>query len=563
MQATIPQRVSNDNNYKIQNINLWKIAAIFIAAIFFIPTATIIASLFIPNQEIWQHLYQTILDEYLINSFVLASGVGIITVVLGVSTAWLVTMYQFPMSAVFKYALLLPMAFPAYIVAYTYTGILDVSGPFQEWIRMTFEVGYGEYWFPEIRSMQGAIFVMSLVLYPYVYLLTRAALLEQSICVLEVARTLGCRPLNVFIRVALPLLRPAIIVGLSLVLMEALADYGTVQYFGVNTFTTGIFRTWFAYDNSLGATQLSACLLSLIIILIYVEQYSRKQSKYFHSSNRYSKIIAKKLHGSHAWLTMLYCLLILILGFLLPLFFIIQWSFITYHQVIDEEFVRLVWNSFVLAITTAVIAVVVSLFLVYGKRRYKGFIMPTILKILSYGYAVPGVIIAAGVMTPVVWFDKNLNVVVKQLLNLEIGLIFSSGVSILVFAYLVRFLAISLNTLDTSIQKIKPSIDEATMSLGFRSFSMIKKIHIPMMKSGLLTALLMIFVDVLKELPATLILRPFNFNTLAVKTYELANEERLYDAAIPSLAIVLVGLIPVIILSLSINRSRPGDHAAS
>ena len=556
------ENIANSRYHEL-SFNFWKIAAIIIAVIFFLPVASILSSLFIPNAEIWQYISESLWNQYLINSLILVIGVGSGTVIIGISTAWLVTMCDFPGSGFYKYALLLPMAFPAYIIAYTYTGIFDVTGPLQIWLRDSFDLAYGDYWFPEIRSMGGAIFVLTLVLYPYVYLLTRSALLEQSVCVLEVSRTLGCNSYNMFFRVALPLIRPAVIVGLSLVLMETLADYGTVQYFGVVTFTTGIYQTWFGLDSSLGASQLSAILLSLVVLLIFIEQYSRRQRKYFHSSNKYSTITPKKLTGFISFCSSLYCLGIIFFGFLLPFYFLLKWSFLTYATIIDNEFVMLIWNSLKLAIITGILAIGLSLFIAYGKRRFKGTLMPFILRMLSYGYAIPGVIIAVGIMLPVVWFDKQISMVLKNSFDVEVGLLISGSIFILVFAYLVRFLTISLNTLDTSLQKIKPSIDEAALSLGVKSFSMIRKIHMPMIKTSLLTAFLMIFVDVLKELPATLLLRPFNFNTLAVRTYELANEERLIDAAFPSIAIVIVGLIPVIILSQTINQSRPGNNVSS
>ena len=543
------------------HLNIWKITALVIAVILSIPVITVLTSLFFPNQEIWQHLFETLLHRYVLNSFTLMVGVGLITIIIGVSCAWLVTMCNFPGKHFFVFALLLPMAIPAYIIAYTYTGVFDVMGPFQTWLRHTFELSFGEYWFPEIRSMGGAIFVMSMVLYPYVYLLTRAALIEQSVCVLEVSRTLGCGPVRMFFSVAMPLIRPAIIVGVSLVMMETLADYGTVQYFGVLTFTTGIFKTWFGLDNSLGAAQLSAILLGFIIVLICLEQYSRRHAKYFHSSTKYTPITPVQLTGIRAILSTLFCGLVFFLGFALPVYFLIKWSLLTHSEMIDGDFWQLIWNSLSLALITAVCALLLSLIIVYGKRKFPDNFMSSILRFLSLGYAVPGTIIAVGVLLPFAWFDNHVNKIMVSMFNIDTGLILSGTIIVLVFAYLVRFLAISLNTLDASMQKVKPSLDEAAMTMGAGSATVITKIHLPLIRGSVLTAFLLVFVDVLKELPATLILRPFNFNTLAVKTYELANEERLIDAASPALAIVLAGLIPVILLSISINRSRPGSYA--
>lgn len=545
---------------KIQ-INTWKIAALLIAVLFSIPVITILYNLFVPNTELWRHLADTILGDYIVNSLILMVGVGGITILLGVSTAWLVTMCQFPGSRLFSFLLLLPMAMPAYIIAYTYTGILDVSGPLQNWIRDSFGLSYGEYWFPEIRSISGAILVMSLVLYPYIYLLSRAAFIEQSICVLDVARSLGCSAYRMFFTVALPLVRPAVMVGLSLVLMETLADYGTVQYFGVPTFTTGIFRTWFGMDNSAGAAQLSAMLLGFIVLLIYLEQYSRRRSRYYHSSSRYQIITPFKLRRTQAFSAVVYCTMIILLGFVLPVWFLFKWSLLSYRDTVDEEFIRLLWHSLYLAGITATLAIILSLIIAYTKRRFSGRMMSFVMRTLSLGYAIPGTIIAVGVMLPFAWLDNKISEWLNHLLGLDTGLLLSGSIFVVVFGYLVRFLAISLNTIDASLNKVKASLDEAAMSMGAGSIRIIKQIHLPMIRGSLLTAFLLVFVDVLKELPATLILRPFNFNTLAVKTYELANEERLIDAAVPAIAIVLVGIIPVILLSRSINNSRPGQNA--
>ncbi len=547
----------------LSNINLWKVSSVLLALFLSIPLLTILFSVFVPSGEVWQHLFDTVLKEYVFNSLLLMLGVGLLTFVIGVASAWLVTMCQFPGCRMFSWMLLLPMAMPAYIIAYTYTGILDVSGPLQDWIRLSFDLGFGDYWFPEIRSLGGAVLLLSLVLYPYVYLLARAAFIEQSICVLEVSRTLGCGAYRMFFKVALPLARPAILVGLSLVLMETLADYGTVQYFGVPTFTTGIFRTWFGLGNNMAAAQLSAFMFLFVIILVYLEQYSRNQSRYFHTSSKYSQINPIPLKGMVSILAFLLCGGVVFFGFIVPVYFLIQWALETYASVVDEEFIKLIWHSFTLAFITSVVALAMALFLAYGKRRYSGPWMNNIVRFVGLGYALPGTIIAVGVMLPFAWFDNALDAWLKDSFGISSGLLLSGGLFILVVAYLVRFLAISVNSVDAALAKVKPTMDESGRTMGLKDGEIIKKIHIPMIKGSILTAALLVFVDVLKELPATLILRPFNYNTLAIRTFELANDERLADAATPALTIVLVGIIPVILLSLSIAKSRPGHNARS
>jgi iron(III) transport system permease protein len=538
----------------------WNSALVILSLLFSIPLAVILGSVFFPETEVWSHLADTVLTDYISNSLILLVGVGSLALILGVVPAWLVTMYRFPLSRYLEWALLLPMAMPAYIIAYSYTGMLDVAGPLQTSLREITGWHYRDYWFPEVRSLWGAICMMSLVLYPYVYLLARAAFIEQSICVLEVSRTLGCNTFNAFRRVALPLARPAIMVGLSLVVMETLADYGTVQYFGVSAFTTGIFRTWFGLGNSLAAAQLSALLLMFIAAFLYLEKRSRRQARFHHTSSRYSSLLQQKLNTTQGVIALILCATPMILGFIVPVLFLIDLALDTYSQVLGKDFYLLLFHSLLLAFATAVLALMIALFMAYSNRNTDSAINRFMVRFVSMGYAIPGTVIAVGVLIPFAWFDNTLDAFLTQHFNISSGLLISGTVFTLIFAYLTRFLAVSINTVEAALGKIKPVMDEVAKTNGLSSGSIIKRIHIPMMRGSLLTALLLVFVDVLKELPATLILRPFNFNTLAVRTYELANEERLADAAVPALAIVLAGIIPVIMISNSISRSRAGNE---
>ena len=540
---------------KFSRLNL---ALILLALFFCIPIVIVCGSLFFPAKDIWPHLIDTVLTDYIFNSLVLLIGVGFFSLLLGVIPAWLVTMYQFPMSRYLEWAILLPMSMPAYIIAYSYTGVFDAAGPVQTIMRELTGWEYNDYWFPEVRSLGGAITMLSLVLYPYVYLLARASFIEQSICVLEVSRTLGCNAMDAFRRVALPLARPAIIVGLSLVLMETLADYGTVQYFGVSAFTTGIFRTWFGMDNSLVAAQLSAILLLFVVVFLYLERRSRKQLAFNHTSNRYSPLLKQKLKNSSAFFAFVICFAPLLFGFVLPASFLGQWAISTYSEALDINFYILLLNSLSLAFITALLALVIALFLGYSNRNSRLFINRFLVRFISLGYAIPGTVIAVGVLIPFAWFDNSLDEFLTLHFNFGSGLLISGTLFILIFAYLVRFLAVSINTVEAALGKIKLEMDEVAKTTGMSRVRIMRRIHVPIMRGSLLTALLLVFVDVLKELPATLILRPFNFNTLAVRTFELANEERLAEAAVPALAIVIVGIIPVIMISNSISRSRPG-----
>ncbi|ULX57907.1 iron ABC transporter permease [Ectothiorhodosinus mongolicus] len=543
---------------RIRRPDAWGVSTLLIAAILALPVLVIFAHVFIPASEVWMHLRATVLADYVLNSLILLIGVGIGVLLIGVPTAWLVSMCDFPGRRVFEWALLLPLAMPAYIIAYTYTGMLDFAGPVQTALRDFTGWGWGDYWFPEVRSIPGAITMLTLVLYPYVYLLSRAAFLEQSVCVLEVSRTLGSGPWLGFRRVALPLARPAIITGLTLALMETLADYGTVEYFGIPTFTTGIFRTWFGLGDPGAAAQLAALMMTFVLVLIVLERYSRRRARFHHTSARYSKLPRYELRGGMAAAAMAACGLPIVLGFLIPSGQLLQWAMATTDMWLRPEFLRLVWNSISLAAIAAVLAVLLSLIMAYGKRLSPSGPTNAAVRIASMGYAIPGTVIAVGIMLPFAFIDNSIDSFMRERFDLSTGLILSGTLVALVFAYCVRFMAVSLNTVDAGLAKIKPSMDDAARSLGMSPGRVLRQVHMPIMRGSLLTALLLVFVDVLKELPATLILRPFNFNTLAVRAFELASDERLADSASAALAIVLVGIIPVILISRSISRSRPG-----
>lgn len=528
-----------------------------------VPVLTILTSITSSSDGVWQHLYDTVLGDYVTHSLTLLVGVGLAVLVLGIGPAWLVTMTRFPGSRVLEWALVLPLAMPAYIIAYTYTGMLDIGGPLQVWIRETFDMRFGEYWFPNVRSLAGAVAMLSLVLYPYVYLLSRTAFLEQSVCVLEVSRTLGASPWQAFTRVAMPLARPAIIAGLSLVLMETLADYGTVQYFGVSAFTTGIFRTWFGLGSLTAAAQLAAVLLIFILFLVMTENWSRQKARYHHTSNKYSRLPQIPLTGWKRAAAMIYCILPVLLGFLIPFIQLSLWAVDTWHLVDKDSFFTLFMNSLELASVTAIIALVLGVFITYSKRLRPTLPLRSIVRVMGLGYAIPGTVIAVGVLIPFAWFDNTLDAWMREHFDVSTGLLLSGTLIAVVFAYLVRFLPVALNTLDAGLGKIKPTMDDVGRSMGLSPLQILRRVHVPLLQGSLLTASLLVFVDVLKELPATLILRPFNFNTLAIRTYELANQERLAEASSSALMIVLAGIIPVIILSKSISRSRPGHDSST
>ena len=551
------------NNHKRETAfslnRIWKPAIILTALAFAIPILTIAGFIVQPSAEIWQHLVDTVLAEYITNSALLMFGVGLGTFSIGVTCAWLTSVCQFPGKRFFVWALLLPLAMPAYIIAYTYTGMFDFAGPVQTLLREWTGWGYGDYYFPEIRSIGGAIAMLSFVLFPYVYLLARAAFLDQSVCVTEVSRTLGCNLWGSFFRIALPLARPAIVAGMSLALMETLADYGTVSYFGLSVFTTGIFRTWFGLGDSAAAAKLAAILLLFVFTLVIIERASRRQAQYHHSTNRYQNLPEYRLSGLRGWIAFFACLMPLLLGFILPSVQLGVWAVDTYAEMVDASFIRLTINSVSLAAAAAAFAVLLALFLAYGKRLIGGKLVVSSIRVVATGYAIPGTVVAIGIIIPFAWFDNSLDAFLRDHFDYSSGLLLSGSLFALMFAYMVRFLAVSIQSVEAGLGNIKHSMDDAGRSLGYRPGEILFKIHLPLMRGSVLTALLIVFVDVMKELPATLILRPFNFNTLAVRAFELAADERLAESSTAALMIVAVGLIPVMLLSKSISSSRAGS----
>jgi len=542
---------------QVQSVmNGWRAGVVFVALVVAMPVLTVFAFLAHPEPEIWRHLAATSLPDYVLNSLLLMLGVGTGTLLFGVSTAWVSATCEFPGRRLFEWALLLPMAIPAYIIAYTYTGLLDFAGPVQSTLRGLTGWGYGDYWFPNIRSLPGAIVMLSLVLYPYVYLLARAAFLEQSVRVLEVSRTLGATPMHTFLQVALPMARPAIIAGLLLALMETLADYGTVQYFGISTFTTGIFRTWFGLGDAVAAAQLSALLMLFVIVLILVERWTRREARYHESGMRQHSLPRHRLEGWRMFVGLAVCLVPLLLGFALPAVQLLAWAMRTAPAAMDTSFLNLTINSLLLASSAAVVTLAVGLFMAYGRRLHGNRLVNSAVRVAGMGYAIPGTVIAVGVMIPFAWIDNTLDAWMRARFGWSTGLLLSGTIVALLFAYMVRFLAVSLQAVEAGLSKIRPSMDDAARVLGHSPTEVLRRVHLPMLRGSLFTAMLLVFVDALKELPATLVLRPFNFNTLAVRTYELAADERLADAASASLTIVLAGIIPVILLSHSIGRSR-------
>ena len=518
-----------------------------------LPVLSVGANLFVGAAgDTWAHLAATVLPEYAFNSLLLALLVGLGVAAVGVATAWLTTMTEFPGRRVFEWALLLPLALPAYVMAYVYTDLLQFVGPVQTTLREWFGWLRGDYWFPEIRSLGGAAAMFVCALYPYVYLITRTAFLERGSSTFEAARSLGLSPWGAFARVSLPLARPAVAAGVALVLMETLADYGTVAYFAVPTFTTGIYRAWFSLGDRIAAAQLAGALLAFVLCLLALERVSRGRARFHDTGRRRGE--RRPLAGWRAWGASLVCLLPLLFGFLLPGGLLFRLALSEGDSEFGVRYGVLAGNSLLVAGIAAVLAVMLAVLLAYAQRLSNAPVVRATNRLVALGYAVPGSVIAVGVLIPVTRLDHWLAAAWLESFGTNPGLILTGGIAALVYAYLARFLSIALQTVESSLARVTPSMDAAAQSLGCGAGETLRRVHLPLIRGSLFTAGLLVFVDVMKELPATLVMRPFNFDTLATQTFTLAADERLAEASTAALAIVAVGLLPVFLLARQVAR---------
>jgi iron(III) transport system permease protein len=535
---------------------IWLLGGVVVAAIVSAPLLAIAWIALFPSENIWPHLATTILPRHSWNTLVLMAGNGLGVFLIGTGTAWLVATCEFPGRRTFEWALLLPLAVPAYIVAFVYTDIMEFAGPVQGLLRDLF--GWQtkrDYWFPEIRSMGGAIFVMSFVLYPYVYLLARAAFLEQSASVLEASRTLGRSPWRTFLQVAMPLARPAIVVGVALALMETLADFGTVDYFAVNTLTVSVFNVWLGMGNAGGAAQIALVMLAFVVALVTLERIGRKGRRYHNTSSRQVKPRRYELRSIARETATFACALPILLGFIIPAGVLTRHAIVFFDESWNAAFFGFARNSLLLATLAAVTAVAIAVFLAYG-RRLTGPTFGVLSRISLLGYAVPGAVLAIGVLVPFARFDNAVDALMRDWFGVSTGLLLSGTVFVLVFAYVVRFLAVGFGAVEASLSKIQPTMDMAARSLGAGTVRTLWRIHLPLIRGSLIAAATIVFVDSMKELPATLILRPFNFDTLATHVYQFASDELLEQSALSALTIVIAGIVPVILLSRAMRSAQ-------
>lgn len=523
--------------------NIWSVPAGVLSLLIIAPVLAIFYSAILGDTSLWPHLLSTVLPRYIFNTIVLMLGVGVLSLLFGVSSAWVISRYNFPGRAIFEWALLLPAAVPAYIIAYTYTDLLEYAGPVQNFLREIFGwTSSKDYWFPNIRSMEGAILVMSSVLYPYIYLLTRASFITLPISFFQTSAIYGKQP---FFSVALPLARPAIVAGLALVLMETISDFGTVDYFALETLTLGVFNVWLGMNSLSGAAQISSILFFIVVLLLSLEFIARRNQR-FHE--RHSRQISPELEETTTIQKVIFltiCIVPLMLGFVIPVFVLLNFVFKGYSVFNLSEVFQITSASLTISLLAASFIMLVSFFLIVVSTYKSNNFQKTLIFLASCGYAFPGTILAVGIVVFIGWLN--------DLIYFRMSY-FAGGFIVLVFAYCIRFLAVGNGAMRSGISRINPNLIDASRTMGRSFFTTIKRIIIPLTYTNLLVGGILVFVDILKELPITLLLRPFNFETLATYVYQYASDEMLEESSFAALIIVIAGLGPVIYLSTTIKK---------
>ena len=513
--------------------------------VFISPFLSLLSSLFYDSGTTLSHLFDTVLAGYLLNSFSLVVGVSFFVLIIGLSSSWLLSNYKFTGSSIFSWALYLPIAIPAYISAFSYAALLEYSGPVQSFIRDFWDLSKNDYFFPDIRSLGGAIFILSVTFYPYVYILSRVAF-ESAGGVVNVGKSMGFTNREIFYKIAINYAKPSILMGVTLVCLEVLGDFGAVQFLAVDTFTTAIYRTWFSANNYIAASNLSLMLLSLVIFLIIIEKKNRSKAKYYNNTSFKSKVVKVKLSGWRNIAAFTTCFVPLLLGFIVPVLILINNYVGHYSDIKNLEIITTIFNSIFVSALAAIFAVIVSCFVSYkifsilnNKNNLKEKKYISFIKIINVGYAIPGTIVAVCVLIFYGWIDNFINNFV------DVGLIFSGTLFALVIAYVFRFLALSSGAVESAMHNITRELEWSARIFGMKGISLFRKIHYPIIKKYVFVAAMLVFVECMKELPITYIIRPFNFNTLSIKTYELASDEQLIESSFPALIIILISLFPV------------------
>ncbi|UTT42754.1 ABC transporter permease [Exiguobacterium aurantiacum] len=521
-----------------RQLNGWAILS-FIALVFIVlPGVVVLVELFAPVNENWQHIREYLLPTYVRNTLFIMLATGLLTTVIGTSLAWFVTVYDFPFRRFFKWALILPLAIPPYIGAYTYHGILNYTGVIQTTLRNEFGITVDQTYF-NIMTIQGTVFIFTLFLYPYIYTITRAFLHNQSSSMIENARILGRGSWDIFFTVVIPISRVAIIGGVSLVLMEVLNDYGVVKYFGIQTFSTAIFSTWFGMKDTSSALKLAGTLMILVIAILTMERLIRGRKQFSYATTKVKPLKPRQLTGWHRYAVFGYVATIFGIAFLIPFVQLVAWTVLTFEQVFTAEFFRLVWNTVSVAFIATVIILVFALIIANYTRLFPSNMTRVISKVTTLGYSIPGAAIAIAVITLFLLLDEW---VLNVALALDLGqtFVFRTTLIMLIFAYVIRFLAIGYNSIESGFEKVGKSFTEASRMLGWGTVQTFFRVDIPMIKGAIMSAFILVFIDIMKELPLTLFLQPFNFSTLATQAFKYVSDEKIHEAALASIVIVLM-----------------------
>ena len=527
--------------------NGWAILSTLFILMIVIPNINVIAHLFSEPNENWYHIKEFLLKDYMINTVIICIFTGLLTMILGTSLAWLVSAYEFPMRKFFRWALILPLSIPPYIAAYTYAGMLSYTGFIQTFLRNNLNTEINQKYF-DIMSIPGAIFIFTIFLLPYVYMVVRSYLEKQSASLIENARLLGENAIGVFFRVVIPISRIVIVSGVTLVILEVLSDYGVVSYFGISTFSTAIFKSWFSMSDVTSAIRLAAILLIAVFTVMNVEKLSRRRKKYSSTNTKMRPLSRKKLNKFYGMLAFLYCAVILSLGFIIPTVQLLKWALMSYSKVLNLDFLTLIYNSLWVAVVSSLLIVIMSVIIANYTRINDNVLSKLYSKLTLLGYSIPGAVIAITMVIFFVDLDNSLGWLYKMFNPNAPTLVLSMSLVMLIFAYLVRFLAVGYQGIEGGFEKVGKKFYEASRTLGYSRTKTFLLIDLPMIAPSILAAFSLVFVDIVKELPLALLLRPFNFHTLSTKVFEYANDEMIIEASIPSLIIILLSFMTILVL---------------
>ncbi|MEC4727255.1 iron ABC transporter permease [Shewanella sp. D64] len=533
----------------------WSLIGYLIASVITLPLVAILIQAALPAESVFGHLLNTVLPTYISNTLLLMFWVCLGAILIATPAAWLVAKCHFPGRGIFQWALLLPLAMPAYVVAYVYTDLLDYAGPIQKSLRSFFGwLTPQDYYFPEVRSLGGAAMMLALVLFPYIYLLARTAFMEQSSSLQHASRIMGCGPWLSFWRLSLPMARPALAVGVSLVAMETAADFATVSYFAVPTLTTAVYDTWLGYGSLSAAAKLSAIMLLVVFSMIGFERFARRKQQLFQKQTGEIKSVLYSLKGVKAFLATSYCTFLLVTAFLLPFIILLNYAWHYFDESWHAEFWEFSFNSLYISVIVSIIAALIGIVLMFICRvsPRKADLLPS--RLSATGYALPGTVLAIGILVPLTYLDFAVNDLYEYMGQLGPGLIFTGSVFVLIFAFTIRFSAIAIGSVENSYKRISPSLDMVTITMGLSPAALLWRVHLPLLRKGIFAGMLLVFIECMKELPAALLLRPVGFENLATYVFQFVSDEQLEHGALAAIVIVLVGLVPLIFLNRSLEQ---------